>query len=69
MPPTDEILIRLAPHAEVLEPALAMAGAAKLPGRYDAREIARLCGISGSRRSDSDRLSRGEQGSQQANSS
>lgn len=49
MPPADEVFIRLAAHAEVLEPALAMAGAGKLPGRYEAREIARLCGISGSR--------------------
>jgi hypothetical protein len=45
----DDIFLRLAPHAEVLEPALAMAGAGKLPGRYDAREVARLFGISGSR--------------------
>lgn len=26
-----------------------IAGAGKLPGRYDARELARLCGISGAR--------------------
>jgi hypothetical protein len=45
----DGVFVQLAPYAEVLEPALAMAGAGKLPGRYDARELARLFGISGSR--------------------
>jgi hypothetical protein len=46
---TDEVFIQLARHAEVLEPALAMVGTGKLPGRFDSREVARLCGISGSR--------------------
>lgn len=45
----DVLFVRLAPHAEVLEPALNWAGAGKLPGRYDARELSRLCGISSSR--------------------
>lgn len=45
----DDLFVRLAPHAEVLEPALNWAGAGKLPGRYDARELSRLCGISSAR--------------------
>lgn len=49
MLPPDEIFIRLAPHAEVLEPALALAGAGRLPGGYDTREIARLCGVTAAR--------------------
>lgn len=49
MQQADDLFVRLAPHAEVLEPALHWAGAGKLPGRYDARELTRLCGISSSR--------------------
>jgi hypothetical protein len=45
----DDLFVRLAPHAEVLEPALSLAGAGKLPGRHDARELTRICGISSSR--------------------
>lgn len=45
----DDLFVRLAPHAEVLEPTLHWAGAGKLPGRHDARELSRICGISSSR--------------------
>lgn len=45
----DEVFVHLARDGEFLEPALAIAGAGKLPGRYDVREFARLCGISGAR--------------------
>lgn len=49
MQQADNLFVRLAPHAEVLEPALNWAGAGKLPGRYDARELSRICGISSAR--------------------
>lgn len=49
MQQADDLFVRLAPHAEVLEPALSWAGAGKLPGRHDARELTRICGISSSR--------------------
>lgn len=45
----DDLFVRLARHAEVLEPALSWAGAGKLPGRHGARELTRICGISSSR--------------------
>lgn len=47
--PADQLFVQLAPHAEVLEPALALAAAGRLPGRYEARDIARQCGISAAR--------------------
>lgn len=49
MQQADDLFVRLAPHAEVLEPALSWAGAGKLAGRHGARELARICGISSSR--------------------
>lgn len=49
MQQADDLFVRLAPHFEVLEPALSWAGAGKLPGRHDARELSRICGISSSR--------------------
>lgn len=49
MQQADDLFVRLARHAEVLEPALSWAGAGKLPGRHGARELTRICGISSSR--------------------
>lgn len=49
MQQADDLFVRLAPYAEVLEPALHWAGSGKLPGRHDARELSRVCGISSSR--------------------
>lgn len=39
MQQADNLFVRLAPHSEVLEPALSWAGAGKLPGRHEAREL------------------------------
>lgn len=49
MQQADDLFVRFAPHAEVLEPALHWAGSGKLPGRHGARELSRICRISSSR--------------------